>query len=194
MQVKESLAWLTDVHEAWTGEELRVKLRVEPRRYYEISFVLKRYDKAILDAALFANVLHETATVPDRLRWSLPIWCDMQKLGADLAAGVGTVSGIVTAGYDFRAGGLVALIKARASYEFNRFACLRPEDYELMTIDTFDANSITFTDTTTKDFNAGSLLLPVRVARLDSPVDIVDALGGAQSYDGTAAFQCEVAE
>jgi len=186
--ILEVLEWLTDVHEGWSGEEQRVKLRDQARRYAESAFSLHRYDKPLLDAALFGNVGHEDGGSPDWLKWTVPVWWDMGFLSADLPA-ESTEIPISTPYRDFHGGGLAVVIRRRAGREFSRYRALRNEDWEIITIYTVNEGSIVIVGDTESAWEEGDLILPARVGWLDRPLEVDDLTDTADGYRGAAAFE-----
>lgn len=146
--VTETLAWLTDLMQAsGTGRQQVRQLRGAPRRSF--SFNTRDYedDSRIVDAIAFDLGV---------MGFLLPIYHDVQWLTAPLAMDAVTVP-CDTAGFDFVAGGQVALWQ-------------NAQAWELATVDSIAADQITLTTGTSNAWPAGTRLYPVRRARLqDAP-------------------------
>ncbi len=192
LPLKESLTWLTDVMEAWDGTEQRVMIREVPRREYELGFLFRRWDKALVDSALFGSIYHETTGVPDRLKWTLPIWSDMHVLTTQKIIG-STLFYLSTVGYDYHAGGLAVFIRRQAAREFDRYKGLRLEDWEVVTVYAVTSTFVQIASPgTTKQWKIDDLFLPARAAWLTGPLQCQDQSSGAKAYRATGRFQCPI--
>lgn len=141
--VTETLAWLTDVLESPSGAEQRRALRLAPRRGFGFSVVVRGHERTLFDLWVHTRAGASLA---------LPVWPDVQQLGAPLAAGAVSIA-CRTTGFDFVAGGLAALLGDDAL------------DAELLTVDAVAGSGIDLVDATTRDWPAGARLYPVRAAR-----------------------------
>ncbi len=145
----ERLEWLTDVIEAYDATEERTPLRTSPRRVFEYQVMATLQEAALFDALLW--------------RWQaeqyvLPIWTDPQYLGATLGAGAGTIT-IPTTGYDFSAPGYAVLWNG-------------PQSYEVVTVASMSASSLTLTGTTVSTWGSHTRIYPGRLARLLDAVKV----------------------
>ncbi len=142
--VTETLAWLTDVQRSSTGAELRRALRLAPRRSFAAQVLAAGPERTLFDLWV-----HTRASSP----LALPIWPDMQLLGADLLPGSMAVA-CRTVGFDFVAGGQAALLGESAL------------DGELVTVDTVTPEGLTLGGPVIRTWPASTRLYPVRQARL----------------------------
>lgn len=145
--VSESLAFLTDVMQAPTGGAQVRALRNAPRRGFGFQQVMNADIRRIVDALRFDLGVQQCL---------LPIYADIQQLGADLAAGATSIP-CRTDGFDFVAGG-----KAVLWNDVNA--------WELVTIASggVGANALTLSAATVNAWPAGTRLYPVRKARVAS--------------------------
>lgn len=156
----ETLEWLTDVLQSPSGAEQRRALRLAPRRSFSFEVLVHQAARTRFD--LWSHVLGAQPL-------ALPIWTDAQHLGTLVASGSNAIVAS-TAGYDFAAGGQAML----ASEDWA--AC------ELLDVDQVTAGGLTLAAPTLQSWPAGSRLLPVRKALLQSlpePVRLTDELGRA---------------
>lgn len=144
--VNESLAWLTDVMQAATGGQQARALRDAPRRGFSFRSVVRGDARRIADAVRFDIGIR---------RFMLPIWPDVQWPSTPIAAGA-TLIPCRTAGFDFVEGGQVALYS-----DVNA--------WEVATIASIAADSLTLTAGTVGAYGIGSRLYPLRKARLAQP-------------------------
>ena len=86
----------------------------------------------------------------------LPIYPDMQRLGAPIVAGVSSIP-CATDGYDFVAGGFALLWQSATAWE-------------LLDVDAISSGALHLSVPTVNPWAAGTRLYPVRVARLSEPV------------------------
>lgn len=141
--VQESLSWATDVLQASaTAVSQHRATRVGPRRSFAFEVLADGQARRVADMLLAG---HSGV-------WLLPIWPDVQRLGATLVAG-STVIPCVTAGFDFVAGGRALLYGA-----VNR--------WEVVTVGTIAADHLALGSPTAAAFAAGARLYPLRRARV----------------------------
>lgn len=141
--VTETLAWLTEVEQAWGGAQDRTPLRDTPRRTWEFDVTLGGKDRQIAESLLYAW----------RARaFALPVWPDQSFLGAALPAG-STALPLATAGLDFSVGESVLLSQSMT-------AC------ELVEVSAVAANAVTLARPTLNAWPTGTQVYPCRVARL----------------------------
>lgn len=142
--VVEQLQWLTDVLASPRGGEQRRSLRIAPRRRLQAQVLAEGAERALLDLALAGW---------GRRVWAVPVWPDVQLLGAALPVGSLRID-CTTTDFDFRANGLVLL---RGENAF---------DTEAVEILALDANGLDLKRATQSSWPAGTRLYPVRSARL----------------------------
>lgn len=142
--VLERLSWKTDVLTSGSGAEQRRALRLAPRRSFEAKALLEGRERALLDLTL--------AGWGARV-WALPVWPDVQQLGAALALGAVSVP-CSTSGRDFVAGGVAMLIGATA---------FDAETVEVLSVGTA---ALTLKRPTQRAWPAGTRLYPARSAQL----------------------------
>ncbi|GAB3755191.1 hypothetical protein [Lysobacter olei] len=139
--VQERLSWLTDLMQAnATAVSQHRGVRTGPRRRFTFEVLADGQARRVADMLLAGH----------RGAWQLPIWPDVQWLGAPLAAGAVAIP-CETAGYDFVVGGRALLYSS-----VNR--------WELVQIDTIAADHITLSAPTTLAYGRGDRLYPVRRA------------------------------
>lgn len=141
--VSESLVWLTDAMQAATGGAQVRDLRDAPRRSFSIQCTVDQDDRRIVDAFGF-----DIGVQP----LMLPIYPDVQLLGAALAIGATSVP-CRTAGFDFVIGGSAVLWQDVTHWE-------------LVTVAAIAADALTLSAATVATYPLGSRLYPVRKARL----------------------------
>lgn len=140
--VRERLQWLTEVLAARNGVVQKREMRLAPRREFSFAVVAGGQDRRVVDALLFDRGAR---------RWALPVWHDVQLLAAPLTAGGDTIT-CATAGFDFRVGGSAMLWRS-------------VNNFELVTIDSIGAASLTLTGTLARSWAPGTRLYPTRTAR-----------------------------
>ncbi|WP_458068630.1 hypothetical protein [Rhodanobacter sp. BL-MT-08] len=143
--LKETLAWLTDVLQGRLGVQQKRQLRLAPRRSFTFLSMMAAQDRRLMDA-----VRADMGTRP----WQLPIWPDLQWTQADLPAG-STVLPCATSGYDFVDGGQALLWRGL-------------NQWELATVQSIGADSLTLTGPTQHDWPALTRLYPTRAAVMNA--------------------------
>lgn len=141
--VIERLEWLTRVIPARNGRVQKSSLRQAPRRSFEFKVLADGAGRRLLDMLLADH---------GGRYWMLPIWPDVQLLGAPLPALASSIP-CRTAGFDFADDGQVLL-------------WLGPNEWSLLTIETVEAEGLSLASASTRDFPAGTRLYPVRRGRL----------------------------
>lgn len=97
--VEERLEWLTNVITSQTGAEQRRARRLSPRQSFEFSIITADIGRQRFEQQIYVN--------GSRV-WSIPIYCDGQRLMQALSIG-NTEIALTTAGYDLKADGLIML-------------------------------------------------------------------------------------
>lgn len=142
--VRESLAWLTDGMVAPTaGFGPKRQLRLAPRRSFSFDVIADKRDRRVID-----NLRFDRGSQP----WQLPIWHDGQVLAESVAID-GEFIPCRTSGFDFAAGGRAVLWQA-------------VDVWELVNIETVDAEGLTLAAGLQAGWAAGTRLWPVRRAKL----------------------------
>ncbi|MEO7067439.1 MAG: hypothetical protein ABI114_11060 [Rhodanobacter sp.] len=139
--VQETLAWSTDIMQASaTAVTQHRALRSLPRRAlaFTVGAFMQRRRAADMLLAGHSGL------------WQLPVWHDVQWLGAPLASGV-SATPCVTAGYDFVAGGKALLFTA-------------VNTWEVVTIAAIASDQLTLTAPTVAAYGIGARLYPLRAA------------------------------
>lgn len=105
--VRERLEWLTDILSSVSGAEQRRSMRMSPRREFETSYYLTDRERAHFDIATF---------MAGGADWYMPLWPEVVRLDASLAAGSTTVP-IDPANREFRVNDYILFIKDAFTYE-----------------------------------------------------------------------------
>lgn len=145
----ERIEWMTDVIQAYRGEEQSRSLRLDPRQQLEFGVLADGAERRHLESVLW----NWGARV-----WAVPLWYDGVEMAALLPAGSTSIP-VSTATRGFSAGGL-ALILGQTS-----------RDYEVIEVDVVNPSEIVLARPTTSAWPVGSMLCPARAARIEgSPV------------------------
>lgn len=139
----ERLEWLTDVMTAYDGGEQRTGLRKYPRRYFEFETLVHGKEHQQFRAILWNWVSNV---------FLLPVWTD--GVSIDDPVSVGDV--------------LINVDTTQSDFVLNGKALLfsNEQTYELITLIAVTDTSVTAKETLTQNWPAGSLLYPIRPARL----------------------------
>jgi hypothetical protein len=138
----ERLEWLTDVLTMRDGSEQRIRLRVNPRRFFEFD---------ILDYGL-GGQLDLLMNVWQSRVYAVPVWTDKAKLAAAISPGA-TVIPVSTVDLDYHAGGLAVVgITGGAT--------------EALEIQSLTASAITLKRPVAGAWPAGAWIAPARLGRL----------------------------
>jgi hypothetical protein len=141
--VDETLAWSTDlVRASATASSQHRALRDVPARQFSFEVLAQARARRTAEMLLAG---YSGA-------WQLPIWHDVQWLGAPIAAGAVSIP-CATAGFDFVAGGLALLYSGVNAFE-------------VVEVDTVATDHLGLTSATTGAFPAGGRLYPLRGARV----------------------------
>jgi hypothetical protein len=141
--VSETLGWGTNVMRASaTGVSFHLGYQDGPSRTMAFEVAAWHQERRIADMLLAGH----------RGRWLLPIWPDVQWLGATLASG-STAIPCATDGFDFVEGGQALLFDA-------------PNDWEVVVIDTVASDHLGLVGATIAARGARTRLYPLRSARV----------------------------
>jgi hypothetical protein len=140
----ESMEWLTDIIEAHDGTEQRIQVRQAPRQSFDASVMLDNPGELSKLRVAIAAWQHRL--------WGWPCWHEAVKLGASLPSGSGSIA-VDTTTADFRPGGLAIIHQG-------------PALYEVLTVSTADAGSLTLAAPTTLTHPATAAIMPLRMARM----------------------------
>lgn len=152
--VRENLACKTEIlggKASLTGVRQKRARRSSPRRTFEFTVHPFAQGRRLLD-----NIENDHGARD----YLLPIWPDSQEITADLALAASEIP-CETSGYDF------------SRYALLRSGSVERFDFEVVEIDTVEADSITLIGVTSNAWPRGTKLFPLREARL--------ALGSASS-------------
>jgi len=143
--VKETLEFLTDVMEAYSGEEQRLQLRSKPRQSFAYTIPVQAWNMA----AAF-----NTEAGAIRKRWAVPIWTEGQYVGT-VVDSAGSIACDTTI-FDLRANSLALLFAG----------C---ENWQIVEIGAIASDSITPTNVLSA--MSGAWLVPVRLGWITGNVD-----------------------
>lgn len=147
--MRESLAWLTEIHQAPTsGSTQHRSLRIAPRRSFAFQVVGEGQERRVADALLFDQ---------GAASWSLPIWPDVQRLPSPVAGGADAIA-CRTSGFDFVPGGAAALWRSVNAWE-------------MVAIEDVGTDGLVLAEPVVRDWPAGTRLYPLRRALLDRNSD-----------------------
>lgn len=164
--VQETLRWGTDVLQASaTGVSQHRGYRIGPRRAFTFEIFNQGANFRI------AQMLLAGHGGP----WLLPIWPDVQRLSADLSAGVASVP-CRTEGFDFVAGGKAVLYAGVNAWE-------------VVTIDGIAADHLALDGVTANAYGRGSRLYPLRRAWAEDGAEA--RLRNAQTARCSLAFDID---
>jgi len=164
--VLERLEWMTDVLESSSGVEQRIALRRYPRRYFEFDILLDAAAARTAENLLAGNGNGE---------WYLPVWMDAEPLAATLSAGATSVPAGASV-RDYTAGNMLLLMGNTGAGN------------EGVVVDTPGSSAVTLAAPTAATWPAGSLVVPLRTARLPASLS-VSRFTGASLY-GRLRWQC----
>lgn len=148
--VLERVEFLTDVLEMQYGREQRRRLRIGPRKTYEFDFILYDQGRRIMENSMLGWGVRP---------FIMPCWPEGQDVPVQLIAGVSDVISMSTKGRPIYPGSLIMLLKG-------------PEKYELLEVDSMDADSVTLKGPVTYDWPAGSRVYPTISATLEEGIKL----------------------
>jgi len=156
----ESLEWMTDIIEAYDGEEQRIQVRQEPRQSFEASVFLK-------DILQMSKIRVLLASWQNRM-WAWPNWHEAVSISAPADAGAGLVYG------DWRYGDW--------RYGENALIYESPTKYQVLDITEITESVLSFSNALISTYAAGSWVLPLRRARISNQIDRQDYIGNDLAY------------
>lgn len=145
-EITERWEWLTDIITAASGDEQRIAARDVPRQSFEYTYIKRDEDVAELVNQLWgwgANT------------FAVPVWTDYTVLTSGAAAGATSLLLETTAERDFRADGELALL-----WKTDGTA-------EAVEVTAVGANSLSLARETSTAFEAGDLVIPLRLCKID---------------------------
>lgn len=142
--VRETLAFLTEIKTAVDGREQRLAKRKQPRQLFEITYVLTDEDRQLMQSLL----MDFSASV-----FGLPLWHEVQKTTAAVSAGALQYQVKDTAEVDYRVGGLALVITDN-------------NVFDVITIASLTSTIITAEDASLNAYAAGTHIMPLRTARV----------------------------
>ncbi len=154
----ESVEYLTKIYETIGDLETAVKHRPFPRRRL-------KYRHTVLDNPTIEEIAEKRAELEAVVYswmhrpYALPIWEDQLYLSSLLAAGATEVPANPV-GLDFDEGGYIIFWR-------------NASEYELIEISEVTGSAIKFTRATERDWQAATIIMPARLARLQQSVDFV---------------------
>ena len=158
--MSESLEWMTDIIEAHNGSEQRIQIRQEPRQSFDVSLLLT-------DAIQQARVRSLLSSWHHKL-WGWPCWHEAATLSVAAAQNAFSVQ-VNTENADWREGGLALIFESPNKYQIL-------EDLEV------GVGVLTFSSALLSTYDAGSWVLPLRLARLSPRIDRQDDIGNDLEY------------
>jgi hypothetical protein len=147
--VVERLEWKTDVLEAYSGKEQRVKVRENPRRFFEYETLASNN----IDRVRMENLLIFWQARP----YGVPVWAEGYLSPIALSAGALTLS-VPTANLDYVVGGLVGVAYGQAG--------------ETAEITAVAADSVTIKSPLIDTWPVGSQIYPVCLARVQESFNL----------------------
>jgi hypothetical protein len=158
--VKETLAFLTDIITALSGKEQRIALRKQPRQIFEVIYKLTTNERQRMQAF----IMDWTDNV-----FGFPVWDEALELTAAVSSGA-TVYPVTNADeVDLRLGGLAVIIT-----DANTF--------DVITIDSLTATTITATDASVNAYPVGTLIMPLRAATVLGTVAAARAQNNLETF------------
>lgn len=163
-EVRETLAWATDVLTAENGNEQRIRLVNTPRRIVEQSHTLTADQRPRAENALWADAAEI---------WGLPLWMDVTRLASLLSAGE-TVIPVAALHRDYQVGGSLVLMTS-------------PDAFEVCDIEAVTDTTVSVTGPTADEWPAGTMIAPLKFGRLPLPQRLTRFDGGTAT--GSFAFE-----
>tara|TARA_R110000744_G_scaffold380215_1_gene500233 strand:- start:27696 stop:29441 length:1746 start_codon:yes stop_codon:yes gene_type:complete len=159
----ERLQFRTDVLTKQSGKEQRIKLRKNPRQFFDWSVRMDdgTFDKSRMDTLLFD---WQSRT------WGIPMWHEATTLTTSAAAGTLTINVGTTANADYRVDGLVMIYSAS-------------DVFDVQTVSSLTATTITLKNATLNSFAFGSAVAPLRTANMKRQVSASRFISGDQTLD-----------
>lgn len=152
--LRETIEHFVTVTEARSGKERRASLRSKARQGFVLPYKLDGVERQQMQAQLFdrhASIL------------GLPLWHERVQLTAAITAGATSLPVTGADDVDFRVGGLVAIITDSRTYEVIEIASVTD-------------TAIGLTDPITGTYPVRTPVMPTRLARLSSKVELTKSL------------------
>jgi len=142
----EKLKFLTDIIRTADGSEQRIAIRKNPRQFFDWDVRMDdmEWDKQRVDTLMF--------DWQSRI-WGVPMWHEATTLTVAAAVGTLTVNVDTTADADYRVDGLVMIFADS-------------QTFDVQTISSFTANTITLKNATLNAFSVGATVAPLRTGNL----------------------------
>lgn len=153
----ERLEWLTDVLQAYRGEEQARALRLNPRQLLEFSVLVEGPARRHLEAVLW----NWGARV-----WAVPLWYDGLELSTPVSAGATSIP-LTTSLRDFRAGTLAVILGDTS------------RSFEVVEIDAVNPSELVLARPTASAWPVGTRVYPARTARIDGDAALARFSGRA---------------
>lgn len=143
----ESISFFTNIIESKNGKEQRRRLRKYPRRQLQYNILLANSDD-YNNNALMRALYHNQMMFGSGKTWLVPIAQDARNLGATVASGTTTIN-VDTVYHDYAVDGYVFIGTSYDNYEVGR-------------IQSMTTSTITLVAATTKTWNSGATIAPMR--------------------------------
>lgn len=160
VNVQETLAFLTDMHDALDGHEQRIALRKQPRQSFNVKYALEGLDRQGLQALLFDWM--------DNL-FGLPLWHERVFLTAAVSSGATTYPISGGDDVDFRVGGLAVVISDRLTFD-------------VIQIDAVTDVLVTAASSSLNAYAVRTALMPVRTSRVKNRVALQRELNNLERF------------
>lgn len=144
VNVRETLAFLTDIIGALDGQEQRIALRKQPRQIFEVEYALTDNDRQRMQAQLMDWM--------DNI-FGFPLWHEKLTLTSAVSAGATQYAVLGADDVDFRVGGL-----GLAFTDANTF--------DVLNITAVTDTLITVADASVNAYPVGTRIVPIRTARI----------------------------
>ena len=182
--IAERLEWKTDILKSYKNDEQRIQIRGNPRRFFEFSILLERWQLPQFEALLFGWQPFD---------FYLPIWTDGERLSAGLSAGATTIN-CSTAHREYQDGGRVIIMAAddgEAAYG-TAFGFS-----EIVDIATVGSGVLNLASSVLSSYSIGAWIAPVRDARATQSVslarDCQDVISARLEFELTEDYRIPAA-
>lgn len=151
--VAEVIEWATDVLEAYDATEQRISIRIAPRQRLQYTVATERRADMRMRALLFDWLPRV---------FGVPIWFEARPSANSALVGTLIIPVDTSAG-DFRVGGLVMICVGPAPDD-DAAEVFQVTTFDVLEIDTVDADQITTASALGHSYDAGALVMPMRTA------------------------------